>query len=203
GRGEGAASTPLGAGPCAAPAGRSGGRRTATARPPAGRRPRARRPAGRGIRVRPRHRVTDHGGMPVHPHTTPPIHLAVDSDCPADVVNALFLDRFSTGEQPHAHGVTIDRVRSAATLLPAGARLLRAVRERTGPPPWPRATAGRCWSPAGSAAPTSPSPRPPPNSPRRSSARRPTARRTSRRPSRTTSPWVSGTPPPPAARTAP
>src|SRR5690606_40218202 len=90
---------------------------------------RDRAPAGRpdgGIRVRPRHRVTDHGGMPVHPHTTPPIHLAVDSDCPADVVNALFLDRFSTGEQPHAHGVTIDRVRSAATLLPAGARLLRA-----------------------------------------------------------------------------
>ncbi|MFJ9666001.1 DUF5925 domain-containing protein [Streptomyces sp. NPDC101219] len=67
--------------------------------------------------------------MPVHPHTTPPIRLAVDSDCPSDVVNALFLDRFSTGEQPHAHGVTIDRVRSAATLLPAGARLLRAVRE--------------------------------------------------------------------------
>ncbi|WP_432056683.1 DUF5925 domain-containing protein [Streptomyces sp. bgisy022] len=67
--------------------------------------------------------------MPAHPHDAPPIQLSVDSDCPTDVVNALFLDRFSTGEQPHARGVTLDRVRSAATLLPADARLLRAVRE--------------------------------------------------------------------------
>jgi hypothetical protein len=48
-----------------------------------------------------------------------------DSDSPSDVVDALFVDRFATGEQPHAHSTTLDRAKPEATLLPAGARVLR------------------------------------------------------------------------------
>ncbi|MFF2571639.1 DUF5925 domain-containing protein [Streptomyces sp. NPDC101191] len=55
------------------------------------------------------------------------LHLTGD-DAPSDVVDALFLGRFATGEQPHVHSTTVDRVKPAATLLPAGAKLLRATK---------------------------------------------------------------------------
>ena len=68
--------------------------------------------------------------MSANPHDALPIRLNVDdSDSPSDVVDALFLGRFATGEQPYAHAANIDRVRSGATLLPPGARVLRAARD--------------------------------------------------------------------------
>ncbi|WP_447036497.1 DUF5925 domain-containing protein [Streptomyces sp. DSM 118878] len=63
-------------------------------------------------------------------HDALPIRLNVDdSDSPSDVVDALFLGRFTTGEQPFSHSVTIDRVKSGSTLLPPGAEILRAARD--------------------------------------------------------------------------
>ncbi|ARF59348.1 ATPase [Streptomyces gilvosporeus] len=52
-----------------------------------------------------------------------------DSDAPADVVDALFLGRFANGEQPYARSRSVDRVKSGLTLLPPGARVLRAARD--------------------------------------------------------------------------
>ncbi|MET9436591.1 DUF5925 domain-containing protein [Streptomyces sp. NPDC006551] len=67
---------------------------------------------------------------PSGPERALPIRLNVDdSDSPADVVDALFLGRFATGEQPHSHSTTLDRVKPAATLLPAGAKVLRAAKD--------------------------------------------------------------------------
>ncbi len=69
-------------------------------------------------------------GMSAHPHEALPIRLTVDdSDSPSDVVDALFLGRFATGEQPYSHAMNIDRVRSGATLLPPQARVLRVARD--------------------------------------------------------------------------
>ncbi|WP_212910999.1 DUF5925 domain-containing protein [Streptomyces sp. TS71-3] len=68
--------------------------------------------------------------MSPNPFDALPIRLTVDdSDSPTDVVDALFLGRFATGEQPYAHSVNIDRVRSGATLLPPGGTVLRASRD--------------------------------------------------------------------------
>jgi hypothetical protein len=68
--------------------------------------------------------------MSANPHDALPIRLNVDdSDSPSDVVDALFLGRFATGEQPYSHAANIDRVRSGATLLPPGARVLRVARD--------------------------------------------------------------------------
>ncbi|MEU4850309.1 DUF5925 domain-containing protein [Streptomyces gilvosporeus] len=59
-----------------------------------------------------------------------PIRLTMDdSDAPADVVDALFLGRFANGEQPYARSRSVDRVKSGLTLLPPGARVLRAARD--------------------------------------------------------------------------
>ncbi|MER0246030.1 DUF5925 domain-containing protein [Streptomyces sp. HSW2009] len=59
-----------------------------------------------------------------------PIRLNVDdSDSPSDVVDALFLGRFATGEQPFARSHSVDRVKSGLTLLPPGARVLRSARD--------------------------------------------------------------------------
>ncbi|GGT75666.1 MULTISPECIES: DUF5925 domain-containing protein [Streptomyces] len=67
---------------------------------------------------------------PSEPQRALPIRLNVDdSDSPADVVDALFLGRFTTGEQPHSQSTTLDRVKPAATLLPAGAKVLRAAKD--------------------------------------------------------------------------
>ncbi|WP_299537596.1 DUF5925 domain-containing protein [uncultured Streptomyces sp.] len=68
--------------------------------------------------------------MSATPESALPIRLNVDdSDSPADVVDALFLGRFATGEQPHAHSSSLDRVKKAATLLPPGATVLRTARD--------------------------------------------------------------------------
>ncbi|MFJ3902762.1 DUF5925 domain-containing protein [Streptomyces sp. NPDC090025] len=67
---------------------------------------------------------------PSGPEQALPIRLHVDdSDSPSDVVDALFLGRFATGEQPHAHSTTLDRVKPSATLLPSGAKVLRAAKD--------------------------------------------------------------------------
>ncbi|MFF3828120.1 DUF5925 domain-containing protein [Streptomyces griseus] len=68
--------------------------------------------------------------MPDSPETALPIRLTVDdSDSPSDAVDALFLGRFVTGEQPYAHGSSLDRVRAGATLLPPDATVLRTARD--------------------------------------------------------------------------
>ncbi|MEW1719039.1 DUF5925 domain-containing protein [Streptomyces sp. NPDC093109] len=64
--------------------------------------------------------------MSAEPQDALPIRLTVDdSDSPSDVVDALFLGRFTTGEQPYSHSTTIDRVKPGSTLLPPGAEVLR------------------------------------------------------------------------------
>ncbi|MDG4863735.1 DUF5925 domain-containing protein [Streptomyces sp. T-3] len=69
-------------------------------------------------------------GMPADPQAALPIRLNVDDgDSPSDVVDALFLGRFATGEQPFAHSSSIDRVKSGATLLPPGSTVLRAAKD--------------------------------------------------------------------------
>ncbi|MFD3654654.1 DUF5925 domain-containing protein [Streptomyces sp. 24-1644] len=68
--------------------------------------------------------------MSANPESALPIRLNVDdSDSPADVVDALFLGRFATGEQPYSHSSSLDRVKKAATLLPPAATVLRAARD--------------------------------------------------------------------------
>ncbi|MER6215976.1 DUF5925 domain-containing protein [Streptomyces sp. NPDC001674] len=70
------------------------------------------------------------GAMPADPHDALPIRLHVDdSDSPSDVVDALFLGRFATGEQPYAQSVSIERVKAEATLLPPRATVLRSARD--------------------------------------------------------------------------
>jgi hypothetical protein len=56
------------------------------------------------------------------------VHLD-DCDTPADVVDALALAAFTEGRQPYARTVRLGRVRADATLVPAGARVLRSVRD--------------------------------------------------------------------------
>ncbi|MFD9630638.1 DUF5925 domain-containing protein, partial [Streptomyces violascens] len=64
------------------------------------------------------------------PEAALPIRLTVDdSDSPSDVVDALFLGRFATGEQPFSHSSSIDRVKKGFSLLPPGAKVLRAARD--------------------------------------------------------------------------
>ncbi len=85
------------------------------------------------------------GGMSAHPHDALPIRLNVDdNDSPSDVVDALFLGRFATGEQPYSHAVNIERVRSGATLLPADARVLRLAKDDDRSATLAEGTAGRC-----------------------------------------------------------
>lgn len=68
--------------------------------------------------------------MATPPEGALPVRLRLSGDDSlSDAVDALFLGRFATGEQPHAHSTSLDRVKPDATLLPAGARVLRAVRE--------------------------------------------------------------------------
>jgi hypothetical protein len=68
--------------------------------------------------------------MSSNPHESLPIRFTVDdSDSPTDIVDGLFLGRFTTGEQPYAHSMNIDRVRKDAPLLPPGATVLRAARD--------------------------------------------------------------------------
>ncbi|MGW2184890.1 DUF5925 domain-containing protein [Streptomyces sp. NPDC001719] len=73
--------------------------------------------------------------LPTDPAPTPaekslPLRLNVDdSDSPSDVIDALFLGRFATGEQPYAHSRSVDRVKAGASLLPPSASVVRAARD--------------------------------------------------------------------------
>ncbi|WNI14886.1 DUF5925 domain-containing protein [Streptomyces sp. ITFR-21] len=60
-----------------------------------------------------------------------PIHLRLDdSDSPSDVVDALFLGRFTSGEQPFARGASVENVKAGLTLLPPDATVLRQARDK-------------------------------------------------------------------------
>jgi hypothetical protein len=55
-----------------------------------------------------------------------PIHVTFDDlDTPADVVDALILSAFTDGSQPYAKTVRIAQIKPDASLLPAGAQLVR------------------------------------------------------------------------------
>ena len=47
------------------------------------------------------------------------------TDSPSDVIEALFLGRFTNGEQPYSRCRLRDRVKKGRTLLPSGATVLR------------------------------------------------------------------------------
>ncbi|MFE0423234.1 DUF5925 domain-containing protein [Streptomyces sp. NPDC058953] len=68
------------------------------------------------------------GRMPVpRPQDALPIRLTLtDDDSPTDVIDALFIGRFATGEQPYARTVNVDPVKRDAPLLPPGATVLRS-----------------------------------------------------------------------------
>ncbi|MFC4585818.1 DUF5925 domain-containing protein [Sphaerisporangium corydalis] len=55
-----------------------------------------------------------------------------DGDSPIDVIDALALSPFATGNQPWARTTNLERVRPDAPLMPARARLTRAAREDDG-----------------------------------------------------------------------
>ncbi|MFD3366766.1 DUF5925 domain-containing protein [Streptomyces albidoflavus] len=56
--------------------------------------------------------------------------LNLDGDCsPVDVVDALFLSRFATGEQAYAHSGTVEKLKPGAPELPDGATVVRTVKD--------------------------------------------------------------------------
>jgi hypothetical protein len=60
-----------------------------------------------------------------------PVHVRLDdSDSPSDVIDALFLGRFTSGEHPFARGASLDSVKAGLTLLPPGATVLRQARDK-------------------------------------------------------------------------
>lgn len=68
---------------------------------------------------------------PRPPHRAVPVHLRLDdSDSPSDVVDALFLGRFTSGEQPYARGASLENVKTGLTLLPSDAAVLRQARDK-------------------------------------------------------------------------
>jgi hypothetical protein len=65
------------------------------------------------------------------PHRALPVHLRLDdSDSPSDVVDALFLSRFTSGEHPYARGASLDNVKAGLTLVPPDAAVLRQARDK-------------------------------------------------------------------------
>ncbi|MBM9506100.1 DUF5925 domain-containing protein [Actinacidiphila acididurans] len=69
--------------------------------------------------------------MPVDPSRVLPVHVRLDdSDSLSDVVDALFLSRFTSGEQPYARGASLDSVKAGLTLLPPEAAVLRQARDK-------------------------------------------------------------------------
>ena len=69
------------------------------------------------------------------PHADPfhalPVTVRLDdSDSLSDVVDALFLGRFTSGAQPYARGASVDRVKAGLTLLPPDATVLRQMRDK-------------------------------------------------------------------------
>ncbi|MDJ0371061.1 DUF5925 domain-containing protein [Streptomyces sp. H10-C2] len=69
--------------------------------------------------------------VPRPPHRAVPVHLRLDdSDSPSDVVDALFLGRFTSGEQPYSRGASLENVKSGLTLIPPDAAVLRQARDK-------------------------------------------------------------------------
>jgi len=63
---------------------------------------------------------------PTAPEHALPARLTLDdTDSPSDVIDALFLGRFTNGEQPYSRSHSVDRVKKGRTLLPTGATVLR------------------------------------------------------------------------------
>jgi hypothetical protein len=63
---------------------------------------------------------------PTRPEQSLPARLTFDhTDSPSDVIEALFLGRFTNGEQPYSRCHSLDRVKKGRTLLPNGATVLR------------------------------------------------------------------------------
>jgi Domain of unknown function (DUF5925)/ATPase family associated with various cellular activities (AAA) len=58
-------------------------------------------------------------------HAITPFLTIDDTDSPSDVIDALFLGRFTKGEQPYSRSHSVDRVKKGRTLLPPGAKVLR------------------------------------------------------------------------------
>lgn len=64
------------------------------------------------------------------PASVLPVRLQFDdADSPVDVLDALLIAQFTAGEHKAAHSKSLKRVRSDATLLPAGATVIRTVRD--------------------------------------------------------------------------
>lgn len=58
-------------------------------------------------------------------HAITPYLTIDDTDSPSDVIDALFLGRFTKGEQPYSRSHSVDRVKKGRTLLPSDATVLR------------------------------------------------------------------------------
>lgn len=73
--------------------------------------------------------ATDRSEIPTPPtlpeHAITPFLTIDDTDTPSDVIDALFLGRFTKGEQPYSRSHTVDRVKKGRTLLPSDAKVLR------------------------------------------------------------------------------
>lgn len=61
-------------------------------------------------------------------HAITPFLTIDDTDSPSDVIDALFLGRFTKGEQPYSRSHSVDRVKKGRTLLPPDATVLREAR---------------------------------------------------------------------------
>lgn len=75
--------------------------------------------------------VTDGGaGAGLDPARLLPSSVTVDdTDTPADMIDALALAPFVTGEQPHASTARLDEIRPDAKLLPSGVTVLRTAKQ--------------------------------------------------------------------------
>lgn len=76
-------------------------------------------------------KATGREAAPADPYRVLPVNVRLDdSDSPSDVVDALFLSRFTSGEQPYARGASLDSVKTGLTLLPPDAAVLRQARDK-------------------------------------------------------------------------
>ncbi|GGO44690.1 hypothetical protein GCM10012287_10820 [Streptomyces daqingensis] len=81
---------------------------------------------------RPAHPGTDSSeatAVPASPEAALPVRLNFGhTDSPSDVIDALLLGRFTSGEQPFSRSHSVSRVKKGRTLLPPGATVLREAR---------------------------------------------------------------------------
>lgn len=67
-----------------------------------------------------------------------------DTQTPWDLIDSLFLVRYFNGSQPHACSAHLDQVRTGASVLPAGAEVLRTAQAMEGRQSW--LAAGQGWT---------------------------------------------------------